>query len=331
MATETGIEWTDVTWNPVVGCTPVSPGCLNCYAATMALRLEAMGRPEYAGTSEKRSGRAVFTGVVRCLPDRLTEPLRWRKPRRVFVNSMSDLFNEAVPFEFVAQVYSIAVWAGWHKYQILTKRPDRSHEFFAWLRRTSGGDCISYLIDLGCRVLCEKIRTACASRNANSPRWPLANVWLGTSVENQEQADARIPHLLRCPAKVRFLSVEPMLGPVNLNSVKAEMADTLDVLHGERIDGGTGCVCDCFDPIDWVIVGGESGHHARPCDVDWIRSIVSQCRAANVPCFVKQVGAKPVFNGAKDKAAPIRDPKGGNPEEWPADLRVREFPKGGAR
>ena len=334
------IEWTDTTWNPVVGCTPVSPGCLNCYAATMARRLEAMGRAEYAprvepaamGTpydahtpektiriAEVRGGRAVFTGDVRTVPERLTDPLKWRKPRRVFVNSMSDLFHEAVSFEFVDRVFAVMALCLQHTFQVLTKRPERMAEYLA-LRVGKGASIIYSLEEWDSERPRTNIDDAISRLNAA----PLPNVWLGTSVERQQEADERIPHLLKWPAAVRFLSCEPLLGPVDLSS--HWLLDSLDWVS-----------------LDWVIVGGESGATARPCDVGWIRGIVRQCRAAKVPVFVKQLGKHPRELAGAGEPMPMAwiwddggeqierwykpaDRKGGDPAEWPEDLRVREFP-----
>ncbi len=303
------IEWTDATWNPVVGCTPVSPGCLNCYAATMARRLEAMGRPEYQRRdtdadgggiriAEVRGGRAVFTGEVRTLPDRLTDPLHWRKPRRVFVNSMSDLFHEAVPFGFIDRVWETMGKCRRHTFQILTKRPERMAAYFEDVRRSAERKYGQSLVED-----------------------PLPNVWLGTSVENQATADERIPHLLRCPASVRFLSVEPQIAPIEYRD--------------EWADG-----------LHWCIGGGESGPGARPYDTAWARAGITWTRMHGIAWFQKQLGARPFWDGcglfANDPPCPTyldlingrerrvlrtADRKGGDPSEWPADLRVREFPQ----
>jgi len=321
------IGWCDTTWNPVVGCTPVSPGCLNCYAATMARRLEAMGRPEYVGLTVRKGGRAVFSGAVRCLPNRLTAPLRWRKPRRVFVNSMNDLFHEGVPFEFVDRVFVIMALCPQHQFQVLTKRPERMAEY---LDVDRDGALTSVRLGVALRELVGR-----------TPNWPdggiveqavdrfdrgggvLPNVWLGTSVEDQARADERVPHLLRCPAAVRFLSCEPLLGPVALKRHMAAAAYRI-LQHSHPCDESR--VPDHLryhgpPSPDWVIVGGESGPKARPCDVEWIRSIVVQCREAEVPCYVKQLGARTVDGR-------LRSRSGADPAEWPADLRVRQWPGG---
>lgn len=310
------IEWTDATWNPVVGCSPVSEGCRNCYAAKEAIRLGGNPNPKigalYAGTSEMRGTgskrRAVFTGKVNMVPERLDQPLRWRKPRRVFVNSMSDLFHESVPFEFIDRVFAVMALATQHTFQILTKRPERMAEYL-------NGDAFGRW--------CEIARTLDAPHSTRNADYPLPNVWLGTSVEDQAAADERIPHLLRTPAAVRFLSCEPLIGPVDLNK-----GLNLGILFqdGTRWGGSK--------PIlDWIIVGGESGPGARPCELSWIRSLVEQCQGAGVPVFVKQLGARPMtdrwdFTGREPGSIPValRDRKGGDPAEWPEDLRVREYP-----
>lgn len=357
----TAIEWTQrpgtkgETWNPVVGCTPVSAGCLNCYAATMARRLEAMGKAEYlprvddwaearpgegaleleARTgnaprilriAELKSGRAVFTGEVRTLPGRLAEPLGWKRPRTVFVNSMSDLFHEAVPFEFIDRVFAVMALCPQHTFLVLTKRPERMAEYFYYGgERGRSGVIFQAQIDAATAYDLESTRPGrrypSEFKKPMQCEWPLPNVWLGTSVENQAAADERIPHLLKCPAAVRFLSCEPLLGPLDLS---AFCGGPYVGLPGDRVH-------DHYNfGIDWAIAGGESGAHARPCDVAWLRSIVRKCRLARVPVFVKQLGARPVFTESVDGwrvgDGKLADRKGGDPAEWPEDLRVREWP-----
>ena len=210
---KSSIEWTESTWNPLTGCTKISPGCKNCYAARMARRLKAMGNPNY------RNGFALT------LHEHVLEyPLRWKKPQMIFVNSMSDLFHEDVPESFIQRVFAVMRQAHWHTFQVLTKRAERLAE-------------LDPLID-----------------------WP-SNVWMGVSVENQDYT-FRIDHLRRTHAHVRFLSLEPLLGPLTLD------------LAG----------------IHWVIVGGESGPKARPMDPAWVEGIRQQCAVAGVPFFFKQWG-----------------------------------------
>lgn len=303
------IEWTDVTWNPVVGCTPVSPGCLNCYAATLAGRLEAIGHAVYADLTVKKrtlvgKARATFNGTVRCLPDRLADPLHWRKPRMVFVNSMSDLFHEDVPFEFVDRVFAVMALCPRHTFQVLTKRPERMAEYLDVrpghsARHRVGGD--------------ERIRRY-PKYDTKLLDWPLPNVWLGVSAEDQQRLNGRWAYLARCPAAVRFLSCEPLLGPLNLMASGAVRS-----IGGTPYDGFT----YRGDGLHWVIVGGESGWNARDCDPEWIRAIVASCKELRVPCFVKQLGTRA---RKWQETWDVNDRKGGNPAEWPADLRVREMP-----
>lgn len=232
-------------------------------------------------------------GDVQFHPDRLEQPSRRRKPTMYFVNSMSDLFHESVTDEQLDQIFAVMALTPQHTYQVLTKRPRRM---------------LKYMGRLDLRKI---IRAAGAldllmPQGRYSLKMPLSNIWLGVTVENQRTADERIPLLLQTPAAVRFLSCEPLLEAVDLNAATPE---------------GTG--------LDWVIVGGESGAKARPCDIGWIHSIVEQCKEAEVPCFVKQLGTHPTVGMDTDN--PIfysqSTGKGGNPDEWPEDLRVREYPE----
>lgn len=264
----TTIEWTQrpgtkgETWNPVVGCTKVSAGCKHCYAKTMHdkrhkayLAGKLQNIPQYAQPFEK----------VHLMPQRLTLPLKWKKPRTVFVNSVSDLFHADVPFEFIDQVFAVMALTPQHTYQILTKRPERMAEYFARVD--------TYTVWLP---------TSDISAEVVELEHPLPNVWLGTSVENQATADERIPHLLRCPAAVRFLSCEPLLGAVDTMSLNGPghcLYQVLQPVKGHR------------PAIDWVITGGESGPGARPMHPDWARSLRDQCKADGVPFFFKQWGA----------------------------------------
>lgn len=230
MAQGSSIEWTNATWNPVAGCTPVSPGCLNCYAARMALRLACAGAvtgcDKYVGTAKRaRDGRPVFTGRINLDEDALDLPRRWRKPKLIFVNSMSDLFHEAVPLEFIRRVFAVMEACPQHQFQVLTKRPERTLEL------------------------------------ADELPWA-PNVWMGTSVENALYMH-RIRTLQKIPAAVRFLSCEPLLGPMR----KLPLQD-----------------------IHWVIVGGESGPGARPMQAEWVEQIRDECVGEGVAFFFKQWG-----------------------------------------
>jgi protein gp37 len=256
MSTGSKIEWTETTWNPIAGCAAVSEGCTHCYAATMTRRLEAMGRPEYAGLV----GPHHFNGTVRCLPERLEQPLHWRKPRRVFVNSMSDLFHEDVPFEFIHDVLAIPALCPQHTCQILTKRPERAAKYYDWVREHHWANGATFFPFAAAPTTATDAQCEALRRGF---RWPLLNVWLGTSIENQATADERSVHLRKCPATVLWYSVEPLLGPI----------DHLPL-----------------DGIGWCVVGGESGPKARPMHPVWVRSIRNKCQAAGVPFFFKQWG-----------------------------------------
>ncbi len=309
MSEKSSIEWCDATWNPVRGCTKISPGCKNCYAETFAERWRGVpGHPYEQGFG------------LRLVPEKLDEPLGWKKPRRVFVNSMSDLFQEGVPFEFVDQVFAIMAATPQHTYQILTKRADRMLQYLKEMEND------------------EKDMHRWQGETHAELQWPLPNVWLGVSAENQEYFDDRVEKLGLCPAAVRFVSIEPMLGAI-------DAGNAFDVPP----EGSE------YGQINWVIVGGESGSRARPFEIRWARDIIMQCKAADVPVFLKQLGAN--AHERNDRIADIwfysdgsdmdtaavdadsyryqgaslrlklKSPKGGDMSEWPKNLRVREFPK----
>lgn len=266
MSDKTGIEWTDATWNAVTGCTKVSAGCDHCYAETIATR--------FAGTKAYPDG---FEVTLR--PERLDQPLRWKRPRRIFVNSMSDLFHKDVPDEFIAQIFAVMALAQQHTFQVLTKRPGR-------MRSLLLSDRFVEMIDES------------RPESFEALGWPLPNVWLGTSVENQHWADVRIPLLLETPAAVRFLSCEPLLGPVDLTrylwltggSTAGPFRDYAGRVRGRGGIGGQTITHVAARDLHWVIVGGESGAGARPMHPDWARSLRDQCVEAGVPFHFKQRG-----------------------------------------
>jgi protein gp37 len=274
------IEWTDATWNPITGCTKVSAGCKNCYAERMSKRLR--GRYGYPSDDPFR---------VTFHPDRLERPLRWRKPRRVFVCSMSDLFHDDVKDEWLIQVFDVLRRCHnerEHTFQILTKRPRRMADFCRRLRFSGSANDgkgrmwlspVAALHDGGWGLM------------GGSPgSHPLGSVWLGTSVEDQATADERIPHLLNCPAAVRFVSYEPALGPVDFADPGYHWLKGIEAL-GAHEDGSIEWDHDAAH-LDWVIAGGESGPGHRPADPEWFRSVRDQCSAANVAFFMKQMAGK---------------------------------------
>jgi protein gp37 len=271
MSDNSAIEWCDATWNPVTGCTEVSPGCDHCYAKTFAER--------WRGTP----GHHFENGFdVTLRPDKLALPLSWRKPRRVFVNSMSDLFHASVPDEYIARVFAVMVAAPHHTFQCLTKRPARMRSLLCSIDFWS---LVS--VELG-----RLWRVPPPRPLRGAPEW----IWLGVSVESQKWANIRIPLLLNTPAAVRFLSCEPLLGPVDLS----RWLDTPPTCGcGAGLAGASdalGCCVGCMTPepsgIDWVIGGGESGSGFRPLDLDWARSLRDQCVTAAVPYLFKQVGGR---------------------------------------
>lgn len=473
MGDKSAIEWTDATWNPIVGCSVVSPGCTNCYAMKMAARLEHMHQPQYAGLTRPSKAGAVWTGKLRLVETALDLPLRRRVPTTYFVNSMSDLFHESVPDEWIDRVFAVMALCPQHTFQCLTKRSARMRAYCndpsitqriaqamdairvdmehdpterwapvpGWeayevsthgnLRR--GGEPIQPVLNplygrpsvtlwrenepttvyvhklvlaahrgaapsgtearhrngnrqdnrlanlewaTGSINQADKVRHGANGGPAKITReqaaeirarrkrgsatqqqiadeygisrslvsliesrkvwpdaieWPLPNVWLGVSCEDQARADARIPDLLATPAAVRFVSAEPMVGPINFFDIRVGPQRKLDSLRAgvawERDALGWALDEGAHPALDWLIVGGESGPGARPFALDWAESIIDQCRAAGVACFMKQVGSKPARIVAQGLAMlrPMGS-KGGDPAEWPSDLRVRDMP-----
>ncbi|MET9911553.1 phage Gp37/Gp68 family protein [Streptomyces sp. NPDC006476] len=264
MSAGTQIEWTEVTWNPTTGCDRISPGCDNCYALNLAKRLKSMGQAKYQRDGDPRTSGPGFGLTMH--EEALLAPLRWRRSRKVFVNSMSDIGHARVPAAFVARVFATMALAPQHHFQVLTKRPRHlrrlleSQKFvdavWAEMEQLAAQDTVPLA-----KPVRADVRRRTAKWNALSA-WPLANVWIGTSVESDEYC-WRADELRRIPATVRFLSLEPLLGPV----------PSLDLAG-----------------IDWVIVGGESGRQHRPLDLDWVRAIRDQCVDHQVALFFKQIG-----------------------------------------
>lgn len=273
----TKIEWTQQTWNPIVGCSVVSPGCTNCYAMKAAWKLGKNGRtPQYHGLTDCSKGGAVWNGKVAMASDKaLTAPLRRRTPTTYFVNSMGDLFAEGVSDDWIDRVFAIMALCPRHTFQVLTKRPERAKAYLTCSDNWRSAAAYAY---------CWAATGRYATPDAVSLLWPLPNVWLGVSAEDQTRADERIPHLLATPAAMRFVSAEPLLGPIDLTR-----------WSGLEDDSNFG--------LDWVIVGGESGAKARPMHHDWARGIRDQCTAAGVPFFFKQWGEW-VDLAARDTTSP---------------------------
>jgi protein gp37 len=341
----TGIEWTDysasllkyrekATGKVVWGCVKESPGCASCYSEAMAKRF---GR---GGPFSRRTMDGLEPFFDEAEAARL---LRSRKiaGKRLFLNDMTDTFGPWVPDAVIDRTFALFALRPDVTWQVLTKHPDRAAYYLRW----DGMGC-GPLADWQDRLgpLMNEAEAVESDTRLPFP-WPLPNVWIGTSVEDQKRADERIPHLLRCPAAVRFLSCEPLLGPVALtNSVGKAALRAMGIEYAGKVVGLGGKPF-----VDWVIVGGESGADARACRVEWLRSIVAECRAARVPVFVKQFGANvtttlpdrevwPGHDGPTSRVqfrgdgfgnyhvSGLKDRKGGDPSEWPEPLRIREFP-----
>lgn len=352
MASVTRIEWCDRVWNVAVGCSLASTGCQNCYAMKFAHR----------GLSDRHRGLTVlgqhgprWTGEVRPVPEVLSAPLKWRKPQVVFVNSMSDIFHEKVPFEYISAVFGVMAATPQHTYIVLTKRDPR--KWFDWIESRPpdyGGERpLNAIWEALCSVegatFPESWDNECGPNVGDS--WPLTNVVLGVSCENQRFTDKRMPWLLQTPAACRIVSLEPLLGPIDISRFLSfgalcecdpsrrpvERCNSQNMPDNRRM-----LRCNlALTKLSGVIVGGESGPGARPCNVEWIRDIVQQCKSAGTSCFVKQLGANPVFESSWSDADPVfapedgtgdlvpiklNDRKGANPSEWPEDLRIRELP-----
>nr|RAW03982.1 phage Gp37/Gp68 family protein [Aerococcus urinae] len=302
MGAKTGIEWTDATWNVVTGCSPASDGCRNCYAALLAAtRLKK--HPSRKGLARKNAaGVAVFNGEVRFNEKWLTQPLAWKRPRWIFVVAHGDLFFDNVPDEWIDRVFAVMALAPQHTFQVLTKRPERMRNYVRGMWRPHKIARAAIDLFIGGKVKPDESWPVASIGDIDDPddvtlkAWPLPNVWLGTSVEDQATADERIPLLLDTPAAKRFISAEPLLGPVDLSRIdipRTYGSFLFDALagvgrthHGEAFttsrDGNR---------LDWVIAGGESGPGARPMHPDWARSLRDQCAADGVPFFFKQWGA----------------------------------------
>jgi protein gp37 len=297
-----------------VGCTRVSAGCDHCYAfALHDKRHVAWKRGRWPDAPAQYH---LPFARVQLLPERLEDPLRWRTPRRVFVNSLSDLFHTDVPDRFIRQVFQVMGAARQHTFQILTKRPERMQRFVTDLM--AEGNCATLCGETnGETDAAFPVRAGQSLKQSlqGSPPWPLwPNVWLGVSVEDQSAAARRIPYLAQTPAAVRFLSCEPLLGPLDLTpwmTYGPEKAEWCLAHYGRA------------QPFSWVIVGGESGKHARVMRLEWVRDLIGQCGAAGVAVFVKQLG------GQWARQTGARDRHGGDPSEWPEDVGIRTYPAGG--
>lgn len=493
----TTIEWTRATdgtpgktWNPTRGCSPVSPGCANCFAMKQAHRFSGTGKPYDGLTKLTVASGPQWTGEVRFVPEMLGRPLRWKRPRMVFVNSMSDLFHDALTNEQIAAVFGVMAACPQHTFQVLTKRPERMRSWFRWagdgsvveqMREVALAGRVAevfaeervkpvrgwpgYFVTSSGRVLSDRkgprremkpmagesghervmlyrgdgessrpliqrlvlehfdrppkdgeqachidghpsnnqlwnLRWGSQSDNwqdrkrhgnrrsyqklsrvdvdmirqrladgetaeaisrsvdvsatqvrniasgaqwaeQHTPEWPLKSVWLGVSAEDQKRWDERVPILLDTPAAIRWVSAEPLLGPIAME--ERQLLGAFDRCPDEyrpTVEGdddpcmgcpGHGDECGAIrgPSLDWIVVGGESGSRSRACDVDWVRSVVTQCEAADVPCFVKQLGSHPIVgsDSIPTFASAVKDRKGGDPEEWPPELRVRQYPE----
>jgi len=323
MSTGTKIEWTDATWNPIVGCSHASPGCDHCYAERMAQRLSNMGKAPYTDIGDDAPLYGVvhdwkWTGKTVLHEPALSQPLHRRKPQRIFVCSMADLFHASVPFEWIDQVMAVILACGslenrTHTFQVLTKRAKRMQEYFtartpvellkAWAKAGNGivtmaneDVLFSEYVEQFCWAKWDSSEHGYPVAAGPGADWshpenlfPLKNLWLGVTAEDQQRADERIPLLLQTPAAVRFVSIEPMLGPVLLKYDRGDWC--FDYFAGNKwVEDCDATEADKWGKLNWVICGGETGHVARPMHPNWARSLRDQCQTANVPFFFKGWG-----------------------------------------
>ena len=350
MAQASKIEWTDATWNPTRGCSRVSEGCRHCYAERQAYRYSLTQIAPFYGFVGEVNGHPAWTGKVELIESKLAEPLRWKAPRRIFVNSMSDLFHEALPDEAIDRVFAVMALSPQHTFQILTKRPERMLNYCRavdlerlryWMNLAAdGGEHRRGAYNL--TSIAHRTKKGTEFEFVRRSKPPLPNVWLGVSIEDQATADQRIPFLLQTPAAIRFVSYEPALELVDFTrlygkiTIRGACDLCVDALSGKYAAAWRGRKTPLdrnlselgAAKLDWVIVGGESGRYARPFDVECAIVVRNQCRLAGTACFLKQFGARPGYyraDGWRDIL--LNDRKGGGDmAEWPEDLRVREFP-----
>lgn len=316
------IQWTDETWNWLVGCSRISLGCANCYAAEAAKSPRLQQFDQYQGIEN-------WDGKVNFVESQLLKPLTWKKPKKIFTCSMSDVFHESVPFEWIDRGFAVMAIASQHTFQVLTKRPERMLEYITDPRTPFR--------------IAEQMDVISKCKQDLPIEFPLKSVWLGVSVENQKVASDRIPLLLQTPAAKRFLSCEPLLEKLDLSEwlgepIGEEICDACEeiglvyAINGSPLAGGTICT-KCCPRLDWIICGGESGKNSRPTHIDWLRSLVEASKAAKVPVFVKQLGSYPIASSGYIKDVDhtsyklqLKDRKGGNIDEFPPDLKIRQFP-----
>jgi protein gp37 len=315
MSTNSRIEWTEATWNPILGCTKVSPGCDHCYAITQATIRAGSPHPKvaeaFAGLTERTDAGMDWTSRVNLLPERLMQPVKCRKPKRWFVNSLADMFHDDVPDKFIAEVFAVMAWAGWHTFQLLTKRHGR-------LRSLMNDPAFVELVRRAYRALYG------AGAPARDIEWPLPNVWIGVSAEDQHWAATRVHALLQTPAAVRWVSAEPLLGPIDLRNLKARNGALIDALCGDVKSPDGEIYAACPGSVSWVVAGGESGPGARPMQPDWARALRDQCRDAGVAFLFKQWGAHRWVAGSRwDEETQCWIDHGAVPQRVPKKLAGR--------
>lgn len=328
MGDKTGISWTESTWNPIRGRVRVSEGCRHCYAEIVAARFSGEGQP-YEGLAKwvdrpggKREAR--WTGKAMLVEGQLQQPLRWGRPRMVFVNSTSDLFFEAIEQDWTDRIYAVMALAEKHTFQVLTKRPERMRAYL------QDPNMPARVLSLAPYVMVDKRNVpAQLARLEERLKAPLPNVWWGVSAEDQKAANERVPYLLTTPAAVRFVSYEPAIGPIDFTRVWPDHTGNMNALTGEasHLLG----MREKVKPLDWIIIGGESvkpAADARPFKIEWAYSLIAACEGTTTAVYVKQLGSRPTYEDEnEDEQALELGGKADVPAAWPVGLDVQQYPE----
>lgn len=326
------MKWWDKSWNTLIGCSHASSGCSNCYGERLAAtRLRHL--PTYGLVVQ--SDKPRWNGKVLDLTDRLGDPLRWRKPQRIFVNDMGDTFHPEVSFTYITAMFGVMAACPQHTFMLLTKRPERMLEFYRWVEKREMEGRSMFCDDSPEWRIWQMLHVSARRKGVKVPShhgggWPLPNVWVGTTCEDQTRAEERIPFLIQVPAVVRFLSLEPLLGDINIGLMGTQPSTWMNGQQYRMV----------HQDIHWAITGGESGPRARQCAREWLVNIVRQCHEAGTPCFVKQLGSayvdeKNAIGGRyvkvpEEYGSPVKrlkDMAGRDMAEWPSSLRVRQYPE----
>lgn len=335
-----GIAWCDSSWNPTIGCSRASEGCFGCYAESLAFRFKGPGQ-HYEGLVRLVNGHPTWTGVVREVPSKLADPLRWRRPRKIFLDSTSDIFHAALPDAAIDKIFAVMALSPAHIFQLLTKRSGRMKSYLSDPATPYRLAKVVETADFIHPYRSQSERQRVAEVLTQDAGWPLANVAVGVSVESQPYVLERLADLMATPAALRWASAEPLLSAIDIRAFLPGACDNESCGRCGRLDSQPGHGERCLGPkLDWLVIGGESGLDPRIFDATWGRLLIAQCAEAGTPCFFKQCGS--AFYDADNAVAGARfkfpagadarrfrrliDRGGKNKAEWPEDLQVQQFP-----